>query len=111
MKTMLSKISKKSLPRFVDAIDFKDLAEIIRIRSDVFPTNYLDLLLLENKSKKLSEILDLYQKYKAKNKDFKTVSRIKSHIRFRQKNDGWIFNRSGINKNPIVILTGLKVKP
>lgn len=99
---------KKKLPRLNDAIDLKDLFEILKIRSDRYPTNYLDLLLLENKSKEISEILKLYQSYKAKNRDFKSVSRIIAHIRYRQKNDGWTFKYSGTDSNPIVTITGLK---
>jgi hypothetical protein len=110
MKNKAKISSKKGLPRFVNATTFKDLSKIIRIRSDVYPTNYIDLLLLENKNKKLSEVLEFYKKYKAKNRDFKTVSRIKSHIKFRQQNDGWIFSSSADNRNPIVKITGLKGK-
>lgn len=110
MKIKISKSSAKGLPRFIDAGDFKDLARIIRIRKDVFPTNFIDLLLLENEDKKLSEILDLFQNYRAKNRDFKTISRLKTHIKFRHENDGWLFKYSEDNKNPIVILTGLKLK-
>jgi F0F1-type ATP synthase delta subunit len=110
MKTSQKMSSKKRLPRLIDAIDLKDLYEILKIRSDRYPTNFLDLLLLENKSKKLSEILKLYLSYKAKNRDFKTVSRIKAHISHRQKNDGWNFRHSGTNSDPIVTITGLKGK-
>jgi hypothetical protein len=110
MKTLNRKSSKIRLPRLIDAIDLKDLFEIIKIRADKYPTNYLDLLLLENKSKKLSEILELYQSYKAKNRDFKTVSRLKSHINHRHKNDGWTFKHSGIESDPIVTVTRLEGK-
>jgi hypothetical protein len=65
------------------------------------------LLLLENKNSKLSEILDLFQNYKAKNNDFKTVTRIKVHIRHRQRHNHWIFKISGEREDPIVILIGL----
>lgn len=101
----------KGLPRLIDATTFIDLCDIIRIRSNTYPTNYLDLLLLENKNKDLLGILTLYKNYKGKNRDFKSVSRIKSHIRFREKNDGWLFDITGDFKNPVVRLIGLKGIP
>jgi hypothetical protein len=110
MKSIVRHKSSKGLPRLIDATTFKDLSEIILIRSNRYPTNYLDLLLLKNKNKQLSEILSLYKRYKAKNRDFKTIARIKYHITYRVKNDGWIFNITGDIDNPIVRLTGLKNK-
>ena len=110
MKTLNRKSSKIRLPLLIDAIDLKDLLEIIKIRSDKYPTNYLDLLLLENKSKKLSKILELYQSYIAKNRDFKTVSRLKAHIKHRHINDGWTFKHSGLESDPLVTVTGLDRK-
>ena len=105
----MEKLNKKGssirLPRLIDAIDFKDLKEIIKIRADKYPTNYLDLLLIENKSKKLSEILEQYQIYKAKNGDFKSVSRLKAHINHRQKNDGWTINKLDNESDPIVAVS------
>jgi len=110
MKTLNKKRPNIRLPRLIDAIDLKDLYEIIKIRADRYPTNYLDLLLLENKSKKLSDILELYQSYKAKNRDFVTVARLRAHINHRQKNDGWTFKHSGIESDHIVTVTGLDGK-
>lgn len=100
--------SSKGLPQLNAATTFKELSEIIRIRSDRYSTNYMDLLLLENENKKLSEILTLWKEYPRKNKDFKDVPRIKAHIRYRGNYDGWIFKTSGDPNNPVVKLIGLK---
>jgi hypothetical protein len=81
MKIIQSRNAKNQLPRLIDALNFNHLAEILRIQSNVYPTNDIDLLLLGNKSSMLSEILGLFQNYKAKNNDFKTVTRIMVHIR------------------------------
>jgi len=99
--------SSKGLPRLNDATTFKELSEIIRIRSDRYPTNYMDFLLLENEKKKLSEILTLWKEYSRKNKDFKDVLRIQAHIRYRENHEGWIFKTSGDPDNPVVKLIGL----
>jgi hypothetical protein len=68
----------------------------------------MDLLLLENDNKKLSEILTIWGKYPGKNNDFKNVPRLKAHIRHRENHDGWIFDHSGDPDDPIVRLIGLK---
>ena len=68
----------------------------------------MDLLLLENENKTLSEILTEWQNYKGKNQDFQSVSRIKAHIGFRENHDRWIFSSSGDVNDPIFKLTGLK---
>jgi len=105
----------KGLPRLIDATTFNDLSEILRIRSNRYPTNYMDLLLLENKNRDLSGILALFEKCRREThpdfKDFKDVPRIKSHIRFRKKNDGWVFDSTGNIEDPVVKLIGLKGKP
>jgi hypothetical protein len=106
-KITMTPMTHTGLPQLA-ATTFGELSEIIRIRSNRYPTNYMDLLFLENENKKLSDILTLFQDYRAKNNDFKTVSRIKVHIRYRENHDGWIFKYSGDSKNPIVRLTGLK---
>ncbi len=102
----------KGLPRLNVASTFNELSKIIRIRSEVYPTNYLDLLLLENESKKLSDILTLYRSYaeKENNHDFNTVGRIKSHITYRENKDSWIFDWSGDINDPVVRLIGIKGK-
>jgi len=97
-------------PQITDATTFKDLCDIIRILSSTIPTNYMDLLLLENENKPLSGILVQWQNYKGKNRDFKTLSKIKAHIIWRENHNGWIFDRSGSETDPIVKLTGLKVQ-
>jgi hypothetical protein len=89
-------------------MSFKELSDYIRGKSIFVPTNYMDLLLLENENNKLSDILTLWEKYPGKNRDFNTMSRIKVNIRYRETHDGWIFDFSGDPKNPIVKLIGLK---
>lgn len=98
----------QSLPRLIDATTFEELSDIIRIRSDRYPTSYMDLLLLENDNKKLSEILTLWKEYPKKNKDFKDVPRIKAHISYRASHDRWMFKSSGDPNDPIEKLIGLK---
>lgn len=102
----------KGLPRLNAVSTFNELSEVIRIRSEVYPTNYLDLLILENENKKLSEILTLFRIHaeKVNYKDFKAVGRIRAHIRFRENNDGWVFDYSGDMHDPIVRLVGIKRK-
>lgn len=99
--------STKGLPRLIDATNFGDLSEIITQRSNRFPTSYMDLLLLENKNRKLSEILTLFQRHYVNNLDFTTIPRIKKHIKYREEHDGWIFEHSGDPKDPVVRLVGL----
>jgi hypothetical protein len=98
----------RSLPRLIDATTFSDLSSIIRLRSIRYPTNFIDLLLLENDNYKLSEILTIYQKYESKNNDFKLISRILVLIKFRENQYGWIYKYSGNQDDPIVKLIGLK---
>jgi hypothetical protein len=101
--------SSKGLPQLA-ATTFGELSEIIRIRSNRYPTNYMDLLLLENENKKLTEILTLFHDNRPNSNDFKTVSRIKGHIRYRENHDGWIFNYSGNSDDPEVKLIGLIIQ-
>jgi hypothetical protein len=68
----------------------------------------MDLLLLENENKPLSGILAQWQNYEDKNRDFKTIFKIKTHINWRENHNGWNFIRSGPETDPIVKLTGLK---
>jgi hypothetical protein len=98
----------KRRPQITDATTFKDLCDIIRILSNTVPTNYMDLLLLENEDKPLSEILSQWQNYEGKNRDFTEIRRIKTHINWRENHDGWIFDRSGTVTDPVVKLIGLK---
>jgi hypothetical protein len=98
----------KKLTRLSYAMTFKELSDFIKDKSNSVPTNYMDLLLLENDNKKLSEILTIWGKYPGKNNDFKNVPRLKAHIRHRENHDGWIFDHSGDPDDPIVRLIGLK---
>lgn len=96
------------LPRLNAVTTFEELRDTIRYLSDSIPTNYMDLLLLENENKTLSEILTEWRSYKSKNEAFPSVSIIKAHIKYRENHDGWIFSRSGDVNDPIFKLTGLK---
>jgi hypothetical protein len=93
------------------AATFEDLCNIIRDLSLTIPTNYMDLLLLENEDKPLSAILIQWQNYEGKNMAFEAISVIKAHIKYREDHDGWIFSRWGNAKDPIVKLTGLTAAP
>jgi hypothetical protein len=108
MKSKGNPGSSKGLPRLNAATTFKELSDIISIRSNRYPTNYMDLLLLENEHNQLSGILALWEKYPEKNDDFKDVPWIKAHIRHRENHHGWIFDHSGNEDDPIVRLIGLK---
>jgi hypothetical protein len=71
----------------------------------------MDLLLLENGEKqlKLSKMLKNFREHveNLNNNDFKTVSILKRHIRYRENHDGWIFDHSGDPQDPIVTLVNL----
>jgi len=88
---------------------FNELQEVIRIRSDDVPTNYMDLLLLENKTKTLSALLQEFQMYAREvgYKAFDSLSYLHQHLKYR-KDRGWIFSYSGNPEDPIVTLTGFR---
>ena len=98
----------KKLTRLSYAMTFKELFDFIKDKSNSVPTYYMDLLLLENDNKKLSEILTIWEKYPGKNNDFINVPIIIAHVRYRENHDGWIFKSTGDQKDPIVKLIGLK---
>ena len=104
--------SGKGAPQLHTVESFNELQEVIRIRSQYYPTNYMDCLLLENKKDALSKIVGKFRKYvePIKNDDFRTVQRLKAHIKYRENHDHWIFQTSGDPKDSIVILVGLKKK-
>ena len=100
--------SSKSIPQLNSVSNFEELCKIIKIRSEIYPTNYMDLLLLENEKKKLSEILEEFRTKYIDNNDFKSVGRIKTHIKYRENHDGWVYNYSGYENDPIVKLVVIK---
>jgi hypothetical protein len=104
--------SGKGAPRLHTVESFGDLKQVIRIRSRYYPTNYMDLLLLENKKERLSQIVKKFRAYAEPlgNNDFLNVPRLKTHIKYREHHYGWIFTRSGDSKDPVVILVGLRKK-
>jgi len=60
------------------------------LQSSGKPTARFDLLLL--KGGKVSELLQSFDKVRGESKDFKTPSKIKAHIKHREK-DGWVFEK------------------
>ena len=102
-----SSISGNKAPQLHTVRSFNELKEVIRIRSLYYPTDYMDLLLLENKNKTLSMIVKEFRQYAetVNNNDFHTVSKLKNHIKYRESK-GWIYNISGDRNDPIVILAG-----
>lgn len=107
-----SRPSGKGAPQLHTVESFNELQEVIRIRSLYFPTNYMDRLLLENRKDPLSKIVKKFRQYAEpiNNNDFHTITRLKTHINYRKKHDGWIFKTSGDPKDPIVILVGFNKK-
>jgi hypothetical protein len=108
-RPMRSSVGK--IPQLHRVKSFNELKEVIAMRSQHYPTNYMDLLLLDNRDQrlKLSEILGKFRRYTETldNNDFKTVSILKKHIRYRENHDGWIFDHSGDPQDPIVTLVNL----
>jgi len=102
--------SGKGAPQLHTVKSFNELQEVIRIRSRYYPTNYMDLLLLDNKRKRLSQLIKQFRCHieTIDNKDFQTVARLKNHIKYRENHDGWKFNISGDLKDPVVMLIGFK---
>lgn len=100
----------KSIPQLQSAKDFDDLCDIIRIRSERYPTNFVDLQFIGNTDKRLSDILEFFRSHvkTSANKDFKSEARLRYHIQYRKEHDKWIFTFSGISDDPIVRLTGLR---
>jgi len=95
---------------FYGVKSFDELKDVIRDRAKEIPTNYMDLLLLENTNKTLSEILKEFKTYAEKvgYKAFTSLSYLRNnHIKYRESK-GWIFKYSGAPKDPVAILVGLK---
>jgi hypothetical protein len=65
---------------------------------------------VSNAHKKFLEIIEKANKGILKDKQFKalkTMSAVRSHIRYREENDGWIFNRDGDDDDPKIRLVGM----
>ena len=76
--------------------DFKELQEFLKKQSSEKITNALDYALL--KPTTYDDLLKLMEKKREELKanDFRTKSRIKSHIKFRE-GQGWIFQKEQDN--------------
>jgi hypothetical protein len=102
--------SSRGLPRLIQAQDFKELVEIINIRSTQVPSCYMDKLMLENQTKTISEILKqewLPYAERINDKHFLKKGTIKKHIKYRQER-GWEYEFRGDHTDPIIRLIGLK---
>ncbi|MGW8177761.1 MAG: hypothetical protein ACWGQW_03090 [bacterium] len=85
---------------------------------DTSPTNILDKYLynsgrgmkVSNAHKKFLDIIADFNEGKKEDDQFKalkTMSSVRSHIRYREENDGWIFNKEGDNDDPKIRLVGM----
>ena len=76
--------------------DFSDLEKFLKKSGKEKITNSLDLAML--KSSSYDDLLKLMEKKREEFKanEFKTKSRIKSHIRFRE-GQGWVFSKDKEN--------------
>jgi Endonuclease NucS C-terminal domain len=98
----------KGLLSLQSASTFEELQDVINVRSQQVPTNYMDQLLMENKNKKLSELLRDFTAHAPDYRHFSSVATIKDHIRYRERTLGWVFQSSGDPWDPVVVLVGLK---
>jgi hypothetical protein len=109
-KQSSKKGSRSGLPQLNQALDFNELVEIINIRSTQVPSCYMDMLLLENQSKTISEILKQdWWPYAEKINDnhFPDKGTVNKHIKYRQER-GWEYEFKGDRSDPIVRLIGLR---
>jgi hypothetical protein len=94
------------------------LAQEDKVLLDASPTNILDKYLwnsgrgmkVSNAHKKFLEIIEVHNKSLAEDKKFnalKNMSSVRQHIRYREENDGWVFNREGEDADPKIKLVGL----
>lgn len=94
------------------------LAQEDKVLLEASPTNILDKYLwnsgrgmkVSNAHKKFLEIIEAHNKGKADDKKFnalKNMSAVRQHIRYREENDGWVFNREGEDADPKIKLVGL----
>lgn len=100
--------SGKGAPQLHTVQSFEELKEVIRIRSKYYPINYMDLLLLENEDKALSQIIEVFRKYaeRINFNDFHDVPKLRQHLKFREER-GWVFDYSGDPQDPVVSLVGV----
>jgi len=89
-----------------------------KVLLDTSPTNILDKCLynsgrgmkVSNAHKKFLTIIEKFNKGKKEDDQFKALQKIadvKSHIRYREETDGWIFNREGDTADPKIRLVGM----
>jgi hypothetical protein len=113
-KTLANKIPAAKpagkIPRLHTVQSFEELKEVLAVRQEYYPTNRMDMLLLENQNKSLSRLKSEFRAFAETigNNDFKTISILKKHIKYRENHDGWIFQHSGDPDDPVVKLIGLR---
>jgi hypothetical protein len=113
-KTLTNKIpaakSAGKIPRLHTVKSFEELKEVLAVRQEYYPTNRMDMLLLENQNKPLSWLKREFRAFAETigNNDFKTISILKKHIKYRENHDGWVFQHSGNPDDPVVKLIGLR---
>jgi len=97
------------IPPLHTARSFEELREVLTIRRQYYPTNHMDMLLLENSNKPLSRLVREFRGFAEKvgNDDFKSTSILKKHIKYREEHDRWLFRYSGDPDDPVVKLIGL----
>ena len=75
--------------------NFNDLQTFLKKRGKEIITNSLDLAML--KPQTYDQLLKLMEKKREEFQanEFKTKSRIKAHVKFRENHDKWIFSKEG----------------
>ena len=98
----------KGLPS-LNVASFEELKDVLQIRAAQCPTNYMDLLLLENVKQPLSTLVRTFHAVPrhAGSGDFGSVGRVKAHIKFRRNHDRWEFQETGPAQDPVVKLIGI----
>ena len=77
--------------------DFKDLQAFLKTAGKKIITNSLDLAMLRPQTyDQLSKLMEK-KRVEFKANEFKTISRIKAHIKFREVHDNWIFKKDKEN--------------
>ena len=98
----MAKADEKASEKAAEAIksigsckDFKDLQTFLKKAGKERITNSLDLAML--KPQTYDQLFKLMEKKREEFKanEFKTKSRIKAHIKFRETHDNWIFKKDG----------------
>ena len=77
--------------------DFNDLEKFLKAAGKEKITNSLDLAMLKPSTyDQLIKLMEDARKRLSAN-EFKTKSRIKAHIKFRENHNNWIFSKEGEN--------------